>query len=42
MDPMATAVAADAATVIAIGGLEASEPAPDVLEAEVRWQLKPY
>lgn len=40
MDPMATAVAADAATVIAIGGLEASELAPDAVEVEVRWQLK--
>ena len=37
MDPIATAVAADAAKVNAIGGLEASEPVPDVLEAEVRW-----
>ena len=40
MDPMATAVAAEAATVIAMGGLEASEAALEALEVEVRWQLR--
>ena len=38
MDPIATAVAAEAATVITTGAFEDSELAPDAVEAEVRWQ----